>query len=253
MQLKENNGHAEEGGHWYKPTGDTAYRIIGANGKERNTTLADARKIGLYPSTTTIIGLLQKAGLNTWLQQKVVETTIAHHRLEGEPDKDYQARILDLAKTESREASSRGTMIHAIIQGYFENVYMPEKPLYVDAVVMELNEVFGEQEWLSEHSFAHQELRYGGKVDLHSKAGIVVDIKTTEKDVTQIKPFHEQIMQLASYREGLKLGPMARCANIYVNALTNQVKVIEHDLNDLQDAFECFKCLLRFFQIKNRL
>ena len=34
-----------ESGHWYTQEGDPMYTVIGANGKERNTTLRDARKI----------------------------------------------------------------------------------------------------------------------------------------------------------------------------------------------------------------
>ena len=61
-----------EGGHWYTTTGEPAYTTIGANGSERNTTLRDARKLGLIPSVTTINNMLAKAGLNSWLQQQVL-------------------------------------------------------------------------------------------------------------------------------------------------------------------------------------
>lgn len=33
-----------EAGHWYSKEGEPKYTIIGANGKERNTTLRDAKK-----------------------------------------------------------------------------------------------------------------------------------------------------------------------------------------------------------------
>ena len=57
-----------ESGHWYTKDGTPAYTTMGKTG-ERNTTLRDARKLGLLPSVTTIIGQLSKTGLNTWLQQ----------------------------------------------------------------------------------------------------------------------------------------------------------------------------------------
>ena len=34
-----------ESGHWYTQEGEPMYTIIGANGKERNTTVRDAKKI----------------------------------------------------------------------------------------------------------------------------------------------------------------------------------------------------------------
>ena len=36
-----------ESGHWYTQTGEPMYTVIGANGKERNTTLRDAKKDNL--------------------------------------------------------------------------------------------------------------------------------------------------------------------------------------------------------------
>ena len=44
-----------ESGHWYTQEGEPMYTIIGANGKERNTTLRDAKNLGLVPSVTTIL------------------------------------------------------------------------------------------------------------------------------------------------------------------------------------------------------
>jgi len=70
MLVKENTS---ESGHWYLPNGSPAYTIIGkSTGRERPTTLADARKLGLLPSVTTIINTIQKAGLDTWKQQQVL-------------------------------------------------------------------------------------------------------------------------------------------------------------------------------------
>ena len=44
------NKFTSESGHWYTQEGDPMYTIIGANGKERNTTLRDAKKEKLVPS-----------------------------------------------------------------------------------------------------------------------------------------------------------------------------------------------------------
>ena len=38
------NKFTSESGHWYTQEGEPMYTIIGANGKERNTTLRDAKK-----------------------------------------------------------------------------------------------------------------------------------------------------------------------------------------------------------------
>ena len=73
-----------ESGHWYDKNGNPAYEIIGANGKQRNTTLRDAKKLGLLPSVTTVIGAVAKPGLNRWLQEQAILAALTLPRLEGE-------------------------------------------------------------------------------------------------------------------------------------------------------------------------
>ena len=72
--------YATESTHWYAADGTPAYRIIGKNGKERNTTVRDARERNLVPSVTTVLGLVAKPGLNTWLQQQVLLNIIQHEQ-----------------------------------------------------------------------------------------------------------------------------------------------------------------------------
>jgi len=253
MLVKENTS---ESGHWYLPDGSPAYTIIGkSTGRERPTTLADARKLGLLPSVTTIINTIQKAGLDTWKQQQVLLAALTLPRMEGEPESDWLARVMQDSKATGRDAAERGTAIHAVIEAYFDQVYMPEKPPYLDAVTNALQDAFGSQLWLSERSFGHP-LGFGGKCDLMAKpvngdgGGFIVDFKTKETDLTKVDVYFEHEMQLAAYREGLGV-PTARCAIVFVNALTNQVKLIEVEQDRLQKGWECFEHLLRVYQIKN--
>jgi hypothetical protein len=158
------------------------------------------------------------------------------------------------SKATGREAAERGTAIHAIIESYFDQVYMPEKPPYLDAIDKALQDAFGNQLWLSEKSFGHP-LGYGGKCDLiaketHKQGGIVVDFKTKDTDLDKVDVYFEHEMQLAAYREGFFM-PTARCAIVFVNGTTNQVKLIEVEEQKLQNSWECFQHLLRVYQIKN--
>ena len=243
-----------ESGHWYTKDGTPAYTTIGKTG-ERPTTLRDARKLGLLPSVTTINGMLSKAGLNSWLQQQVLLAALTLPRLPDEPEADWLARVMQDSKSTGREAAERGTAIHAIIQGYFEQMYMPEKPAYLENIDNALADAFGNQPWISEKSFGHP-LGFGGKVDLMAKpingqgTGFVCDFKTKETDLDKVDVYFEHEMQLAAYREGLGM-PTARCAIVFVNALTNQVRLIEIEQDRLQKGWECFEHLLRVYQIKN--
>jgi hypothetical protein len=244
-----------ESGHWYSKDGSPAYTTIGANGNERATTLRDARKLGLLPSVTTIIGLLSKAGLDTWKQQQVLLAALTLPRLPDEPESEWLSRVMQDSKATGREAAERGTAIHAVIEAYFDQVYMPEKPPYLDGIDKALEKAFGSQLWLSEKSFGHP-LGFGGKCDLMAKPingkgdGFVVDFKTKDTNLDKVDVYFEHEMQLAAYREGLGV-PAARCAIVFVNGTTNQVKLIEIEEQKLQNGWECFQHLLRVYQIKN--
>jgi hypothetical protein len=238
----------QDTGHWYTKDGAPAYTIEGKTGV-RNTTLRDARKLGLLPSVTTINGLLSKAGLDTWKQQQVLLAALTLPRMEGEPEQEWLSRVMQDSKATGREAAERGTAIHAVIEAYFDQVYMPEKPAYLDAIDSALKNAFGNQLWLPEKSFGHP-LGFGGKCDLMAKSGFIVDFKTKDTDLDKVDVYFEHEMQLAAYREGLGV-PTARCAIIFVNGTTNQVKLIEIEEQKLQNSWECFQHLLRVYQIKN--
>ena len=194
---------------------------------------------------------MSKAGLDTWKQQQVLLAALTLPREINEPEQEWLKRVMQDSRATGREAAERGTAIHAIIEGYFDQVYMPQKPPYLDAIDKVLNDAFGSQMWLSEKSFGHP-IGFGGKCDLIAKNGYVVDFKTKDTDLDKVDVYFEHEMQLAAYREGLNL-PNARCAIVFVNGTTNQVKLIEIEESNLQKSWDCFQHLLRVYQIKNNL
>jgi len=245
--------------HWYcAQTGQPRYTTIGKNGKERSTTLRDAKSAPgtLVPSVSTINGQLSKAGLDTWKQTEVLHATLANPRLDGEDEKEYISRILDLAKRKSREAADRGTLIHDWIESFYNNEFVPDMPAYVRAVDEAVTAHFGTQLWIPEQSLVNAQEGYGGKCDLYCKArhdfsGVVIDFKTTEKSPGELTPYTEHTMQLAAYRE--VLAPTARCANVYINGTTGEVAIYEHDEQDLRDGYQMFLHLLGLYKLKNKL
>jgi len=247
MLVKENTS---ESGHWYLPDGSPAYRIVGKNGKERNSTVKDAREHGLLPSVTTIIGCAAKPALDVWKQQQAILSALTLPRLEGESEEDWLSRVVADSKETAKQAAERGTQIHGVIEAFYEGIYIPELPPYVRAVENAINEHFGSQLWISEKSFAYG--GFGGKCDLVAKSGFVVDFKTTEKDLDKLDYFFDHQMQLAAYRQGFEM-PTARCAIVYVNALQNKAKLVEIPEDDLRIGWECFTHLLAFYRAKNKL
>jgi len=245
--------------HWYDAvTGAPRYTTIGKNGKERSTTLRDAKANPgtLVPSVSTINSQLSKAGLDTWKQTQVLYAATENPRLDGEDEKEWIARILDLAKRKSREAADRGTLIHDFIESFYSQDYLPDMPIYVRKVDEAITTHFGTQLWIPEQSLVNAQEGYGGKCDLYCKArhdftGVVIDFKTTEKSPGDLTPYLENTLQLAAYRE--VLAPTARCANVYINGETNEVAIYEHSEQDIRDGYEMFLALVKIYKLKTGL
>jgi hypothetical protein len=239
--------YATESTHWYAADGSPAYRIKGANGKERNTTVRDARSLGLVPSVTTVLGLVAKPGLSNWLQQQVLLAALTLPRIDGESEENWLQRVMTDSKSTGRDAMDRGTQMHGVLERFYRGE-KDEYPVYVDQVDASIRIHFGhDQTWEAERSFAHG--GFGGKVDLIAE-NIVIDFKSKDT-LDKVEPYHEQIMQLAAYRQGLGK-PTARCANVYFTA-AGDVKLIEHSEDDLQQAWDCFQYLLAFYKRKNNI
>jgi len=245
--------------HWYcAKTGAPRYTSIGKNGKERNTTLRDAKAAPgtLVPSVSTINSQLSKAGLDTWKQTQVLYAAAEYSRYDGEEEKDWIYRLLELAKRKSREAADRGTLIHDFIEAFYNQEYMPDMPAYVRKVDEAVTAHFGAQLWIPEQSLVNAQEGYGGKCDLYCKprhdfSGVVIDFKTTEKSPGDLTPYLEHTLQLAAYRE--VLAPTARCANVYINGTTNEVAIYEHSEQDLRDGYQMFLNLVNIYKLKNKL
>jgi hypothetical protein len=234
--------------HWYKKDGAPQYTVIGANGKERDTTLRDARKLDLVPSVTTILNVAAKPGLNVWLQQQVLMAALTLPRHENEAEEAWIERIIQDSKVQTKDAADRGTNMHDQIEDYF-NKKPGDYPDYCKETYFAVVKEFGNQDWITEQSFA-SDLGFGGKVDLHAK-GIVIDFKTKEKVDDKTAVYDEHAMQLAAYRVGLGM-PEAICANVFVD-LAGNVKIIRHEETEVAKAWDMFMALLSFYRIKNAI
>jgi len=233
--------------HWYARNGAPKYTVIGANGKERATTLRDARKMNLVPSVTTILSVAAKPGLINWMQEQVLLAALTLPRKEGEAEADWLDRVKEDGKAQAKAAADRGTDMHNQIEAVFKG---GTASAFAYKVYHAINTEFGVQEWIPEESFASS-LGFGGKVDLHSKSGIVIDYKTKEKVDDKVTVYDEHAMQLAAYRVGLGI-PFAKCANVFVD-MPGNVKIITHTEKELTKAWEMFMALLSFYRIKNEI
>jgi hypothetical protein len=254
MTITAKETRASESNHWYTRDGVPRYTVIGKNGKERNTTLRDARTESLVPSVTTVLNVMAKPALIQWLQKQVLLAALTLPRREEEPEEDYIDRIMSDSKEQGRSAADAGTDIHASIQGFYEGKVLTRHEAHVKGTVAALDAIFGQQPWIAERAFGHSH-GFGGKCDLHSIVGdgIVADIKTKEfTDKDKVDAYDDHLMQLAAYRVGLGI-PKARCANVFVSrSVPGLVVVKEWSEEDLARGWQMFCALLQFWQLKHQ-
>lgn len=206
---------ATSAGHWYDKSGTPRYTIVGKNGKERNTTLRDAREHGLVPSVTTIIRMAAAPALEKWKRDQLLLAALTLPRIDGENEQDFLKRVDEDWQQEGRAAADRGTSIHAAIERHYRGE-IPDADYWpwIKAAKDCLAEHCGDQTWQAERSFAC-EAGYGGKTDLHS-VNWVIDAKSKDGPAEGRKLWDEEIMQLAAYREGLQVVG-AKCGILHVD------------------------------------
>lgn len=238
-------------GHWYDRHGKSCHTVKGADGMDRDTTLRDARTLGLVPSVTTVLEVLAKPALTSWMVDQGILAALTLPRIDGEDEVDYLKRIKSDSRRQAMDAANEGTRIHAAIEDSFKGrAYDHHYNNHVDGVLAELRRAFPAiDDWQSERSFGHFS-GYGGCVDLHSPStGIVVDFKG--KDIApgdNRRLAFDQHYQLAAYQEGLGL-TRAVCANVFVSR-THPGHVVSHvwTPEDIDRGFAIFRAALSLWK-----
>jgi hypothetical protein len=145
------------------------------------------------------------------------------------------------------KARERGTLIHAWVQSGFEGdqSLTSEALEYYKAARKAIEQECGDLPWICEQSFSYG--RYGGKIDLQN-ATHIIDIKTTDKDLTDVKTWHEHHMQLAAYcrHNG------QRCGILYINYKA-ETKLIWITDEEKETGWQCFNALLDYYYAKTGL
>ena len=108
--------------HWYTREGVPLHEVPRASGEGmRPTDVRDAKRLGLLPSVTNILGGLAKPGIDAWKRNQLVSAALALPRLEGEPDADYAARLIEQAEAPSIKGSDFGTRLHQGIEDWLRS------------------------------------------------------------------------------------------------------------------------------------
>jgi hypothetical protein len=247
--------------HFYTADGESRHTIIGKNGKERTTSIADARKLGLFPSVTTVMDVAGKPAVIQWLQNELLLAALntPFHPHEFEAD-DWKKLMLRNMRAKSEKAAARGTDIHNKLEKYFTTGEIDKKDKkYLIPVIEIINDTFPNSSWIAEARFTNKKYGYSGCIDLHKVANkndkaIIIDFKT--KDKTNLKDFvqyDEHKMQLAAYQAGIASNSECRRFNLFISVnvdtpgLCQLVECTEYDR-----YLNMFLSLNTFWQLKNK-
>ena len=240
----------ESSGHWYDAEGRSAHVILGKNGKERNTTVADARKMGLLPSVTSLQGILHKEQLVSWRIEQAIMSALTLPKEEGEDLGEYAKRVVKDSKEQTTKAADHGSAMHACMEDILlgRPVSKDEKLAPYIKTFTEWAEKNVEKTYWCEKSLVGA--GYAGRCDAYVKLrGIgdaIIDLKNRKINPKAI-PFYENsdCPQLWAYRSASE-NPQAACVSI-VLASNDSSKLMTKvwDDDELYQAGIGFNALLK--------
>ena len=273
---------SSENAHWYRPDGQAMHSVLSAKGEPRPTTLRDARKLGLLPSVTNVLGVINKPELVEWKMTQAVLAALTLPRLDGEGEDAFAKRVVEDAQSRVKTAVDFGSAFHAGAEAMAKAESRKlkaeiEEILAGSPVAAWLNL---HREWFqanavrlvwTERVLVNAELGYAGTADLlieHQQHGLtLVDYKTQggggqrsevggQRSAGNVDAFGESALpgwrpraypswcqQLAAYRRAIGQ-PMA-CMNVIVNS-TEPTALVEHVWNEeeLRAGLESFEAAL---------
>lgn len=236
-------------GHWYSPDGKPMHRMPTVRGDgDRATTIKDAKRLGLYPSVTSILGIFAKPGLDDWKLNQVALATLKCPITEGESPEYWMKRVKDVAFEQVEQAADLGSDIHEALElGMNGEPFNETLRVYVNPVLewkRETGIVLTEREL----TLVNKVEGFAGTADVfftYGKNGIgILDYKTRKtKPGEEVKAYDGQAMQLAAYAAthfGEEALDRVLAANVYISTTEpGRMSIVKHA--DLRKHWEAFK------------
>lgn len=196
-----------ENGHWYTPQGEPAHWQPRADGNGTTpTTIRHARKLGLFASVTTVLGVMDKPALRDWLIRQAVMAVVTAPDVPGEAIDAKITRILDTEQQQDQEAAmarDRGKEIHSALESAF-NAKWGEVPDEMLPWIMPVFETLTKYGKVVATELILVGNGYAGRTDLILQdkdvpaVEIICDFKTTKK-LPPKGSWTEHRWQLAAY------------------------------------------------------
>ena len=239
------------GGHWYQPDGTPLHQVPKADGKGmRDTTLADAKKLGLLPSVTGITDIIAKPALMNWKASQVAAAAFENPP-NGEESMDYFIeRVINASHQQVAGAADLGSKVHDALEKLLTDGpdAVPEDMWAYVSPVMDWKKQAKITYAQIESVLVNIEHGYAGRCDVlgHDAKGgpVVIDYKTRKTKAGQAcKPYDTQGMQLAAYavaHYGEDRLPQVKAYNVYIS--TTEVGRVEgYEHSSLLPHWEAFK------------
>jgi hypothetical protein len=250
-----------ENAHWYRRDGEAMHSVLSAKGEARPTTLRDARKLGLLPSVTNVLGVINKPELVEWKMTQAVLAALTLPRLSGEGEDAFAKRVVEDAQSRVRTAAEFGSAFHAGAEQVARTLEVDPAGPY--AAWLSLHRDWFQANCVrvvwTERVLVNAELGYAGTADLlveHQAHGLtLVDYKTqgAKSEMRNQKSemgggwkpraYSSWCQQLAAYRRAI--GKPVVCMNVIVNSAEPSAPV-EHvwSEEELQAGWESFEAAL---------
>jgi len=238
----------DDAGHWYTEQGESAHVVIGKNGNERNTTVADARKMGLLPSVTSVLGIMDKPQLTAWKIEQAIMASLTLPKEDGETLEDYAKRVVKDSKQATTKAAEHGTRMHE----QAENILMgracckdEDLQPYIKTFREWAEDNVEKTHWCEKALVGHG---YAGRCDAYVRLkGIgdaIIDLKN-RKVKTGVPFFDTDCAQLWAYKYASE-NPKCACVSVVLAANDPDTLVIHRWSEDeLYEAGIAFQAMLK--------
>ena len=226
--------------------------------RTRGTRITDVRKWRksgriIESSVTTVMGILNKEGLNSWKVDQHIQTCFEILMNEGVQSTDYEG-FLRKVKADTQErldiAPQKGTDIHAVLESYMAGVIPIDE---TEKLICEnVSKLLPEGcKWSTEAYFLDSELGYAGCADLISQSGKwVIDYKSkqTKEQFDKVKIYPEHSRQLAAYGRAFFGNEAFRAANIFVCLESGEASFHEHSQASIMGGWLDFLSCLDIYK-----
>lgn len=221
--------------HWYYQDGRPCHKVAmtgkGKEGQMRDCHVGDARKLGLVPSVTNVIKILDKPQLNSWKEEQAILAALTLPAITGETIDERARRVAHDAKDQVEVAARKGKSIHKCVEEYL--LYQRFDPHPEIASLVERFPVWADRN--IREVFAAEKVvvgvGYAGTLDLFANiegyGRRVVDFKSRKPYNGAVRTYPEDNIQLAAYWKAV-------CDTEYGNVSPDYMETF------LQGTMSCF-------------